>query len=121
MRHHQRGMTLIGWLFALVLIGVAGLITIRLVPVYLEAYSVGSILQSMESEARLSGASRHELRETFRKRLSINGIDRVEGDNLDFSDIAGGVQLLVEYDARVHLLGNLDAVANFRKEAVIRK
>lgn len=121
MMRRQRGMTLIGWLITLMLLAVGGLITIRLVPLYMEAYSVGSILRSMESEARLSNASRSELRETFRKRLNINSIDRVDDDDLDFNDVAGGVQLLVDYEVRVHLLGNLDAIASFRREAVIRK
>lgn len=121
MMRRQRGMTLIGWLITLMIVAVVGLIGIRLIPLYMEAYAVGSVLRSMESEVRLSDASYSELRETFRKRLDINSVDGVDGDDLDFNDVAGGVQLLVDYEVRVHLLGNLDAVANFRREAVIRK
>ncbi|MGD8709240.1 MAG: DUF4845 domain-containing protein [Ectothiorhodospiraceae bacterium] len=116
----QKGMTLIGWLVTLVIVGVAALVAMRLVPVYIEAYSVGSILQTMESEARLDGTGRGDIRDTFRKRLTINDLAHVKASDLEFSDVAGGVQVVVKYEARVHLLGNLDAVAKFRKEAVIR-
>lgn len=116
---HQEGMTLISALVTLIGLGIVVLMGLRLVPIYIEAYEVGSILQSMESDSGLRNASRGEVRKTFEKRLNVNDIDFVK-DDLKVNEIAGGLQLIVNYQARVHLLGNLDAVASFRKEAMIR-
>ena len=117
----QRGMTLIGWLLTLVLIGFAGIIAIRLVPVYMDAYTVSSIMQQLESESRTTSMDRREVRETFRRRLDVNDVTRVSASDLQFKEITGGMQVLLEYESRVPLIGNLDAVARFQEEATLRR
>lgn len=118
--HRQRGMTLIGLVLVLAIVGLALLVAIRLVPVYIEAYSIDSVLADIESESRLSGDSRGELRETFGRRLQVNDIESVGPRDLEFREIAGGLEMFVEYEVRVDLLGNIDMVASFRRDAVIR-
>ncbi len=118
---HQGGMALISWLVTLCVVGTLVLMVIRLAPVYIEAYEIGSILQSMASDSQLGNPTRREVWETFKKRLDINDIKYIVRSDLAMNEVAGGLQLIVAYQARVHLLGNLDAVASFRKEAVIRK
>ncbi|MDN5849756.1 MAG: DUF4845 domain-containing protein [Nitrococcus sp.] len=117
---HQEGMTLISWLVIVIGIGVAALVAIRLVPIYIESYTVGSILQTMEGDPGLRKSTRQEVRQTFGKRLDMNNIEHGIRNNLKINKVLGGLQLIVDYQARVHLLGNLDAVASFRKEAMIR-
>lgn len=116
----QEGMTLIGVVLVLAIIGLALLVAIRLAPVYIEAYSIGSVLSDMESESRMSAGSRGELRDTFGRRLQVNDIESVGPGDLKFRDVAGGVEMFVEYEVRVDLLGNIDLVASFRRDAVIR-
>jgi len=118
--YRQGGMTLIGLLLVLAIIGLALLVAIRLVPVYIEAYSIGSVLSDMESESRISAGSRGELRETFGRRLQVNDIESVGPRDLEFREVTGGVEMFVEYEVRVDLLGNIDLVASFRRDAVIR-
>ena len=45
-RHKQRGMTMIGWVVLLVFIGLIALVSLKLIPAYMEFYT---ILQSAES------------------------------------------------------------------------
>lgn len=116
----QGGMTLVSWLGILFVAGTLALVAIRLVPVYIEAYEIGSILQTMESDSELRQATRREVWETFKKRLDINDINYIVANNVKMNDVSDGMQLIVSYQARVHVLGNLDAVASFRKEAMIR-
>ena len=117
----QRGLTLIGWLLTLAAIGLVAIMGLRLVPVYLDAYKVATIMEQLESESRTSSMDRREVRETVRRRLDINDITRVSASDLQFKEIPGGMQVLLEYEARVHLIGNLDAVARFREEATLRR
>lgn len=117
----QRGMTLIGWVLTLAAIGLVAVMGMRLVPVYLEAYTVASIMEQLESESRTSSMDRREVRETVRRRLDINDITRVSASDLQFKEVSGGMQVLLEYEARVRLIGNLDAVARFREEATLRR
>ncbi|MBA1145496.1 DUF4845 domain-containing protein [Ectothiorhodospiraceae bacterium WFHF3C12] len=120
MPHKQQGMTLIGWVITLVIIGLVALIALRLVPVYMNSFTVGSIVDGLATDASLNSRDRGEVRRAFEKRLNINDVSVVGASMLQFEDVAGGVRLVVEYDHRVDLMGNLDAVATFRKEAVLR-
>lgn len=117
---YQGGMTFISWLVIAFGLGTLTLVAIRLTPVYIEAYEVGSILQTMGSERALEGSTRREIWETFKKRIDVNDIDYIGAKNVKMNDVSKGLQVIVTYQARVHLLGNLDAVASFRKEAMIR-
>ena len=116
----QGGMTLVSWLAILFVVGTLALVAIRLAPVYIEAYEIASILQTMESDPELRQATRREVWETFKKRLDINDINYIVANNVKMNNVANGMQLIVSYQARVHVLGNLDAVASFRKKAMIR-
>lgn len=116
----QKGMTLIGWVITLIIIGFVALIALRLVPVYMNSFTVGSIVDGLASDAGLSSQDRGEVRSAFQKRLNINSVDIVTAQMLRFEDVAGGVRLVVEYEHRVDVLGNIDVVATFRKEAVLR-
>lgn len=116
----QKGMTLIGWVITLIIIGFVALIALRLVPVYMNSFTVGSIVDGLASDAGLSSRDRGEVRRAFEKRLNINDVSEVTPQMLRFEDVAGGVRLVVEYEHRVDVLGNLDVVATFRKEAVLR-
>lgn len=116
----QRGMTLIGWVITLVIIGLVALIALRLVPVYMNSFTVGTIVEGLANDASLSSNNRGEIRDAFEKRLNINGVSAVDGKMLQFEEVAGGVRLIVAYEHRVDLLGNVDAVVSFQKEAVLR-
>ncbi len=121
LRARQEGMSLIAMLILVVVLIFALVIAVRLTPVYLESMEVGSILNSMEQDSELQGASRTELRQTLQRYLQVNGIQRIGRDDIGFSDTAGGTLMVIEYEARVPLIFNLDAVAKFRKEAVVRQ
>ena len=60
-RKHQQGMTAIGWLIVLVLIGFFVLLALRMVPAYMEYYKVVSSLSSLEKESGFS--SPYEIRQ----------------------------------------------------------
>jgi hypothetical protein len=116
----QKGMTLIGWVLTLILIGFVALIALRLVPVYMNSFTVGSIVDNLASDASVNSRDRGEVRRAFEKRLNINDVNVVDGSMLKFEEVAGGVRLVVEYEHRVGLVGNIDVVASFHKEAVLR-
>lgn len=120
MPRNEQGMTLISWIIMLVIIGLVALIALRLVPVYMNSFTVGSIVDGLGTDASLNSRNRGEIRRAFDKRLTINDVENVSSSMLQFEEVAGGVRLVVEYDHRVDLMGNLDAVATFRKEAVLR-
>lgn len=117
---HQRGMSLIGWLIVLVFIGLIALITIRIVPVYMEAYTVRSILQSLQDDRDLAKADRNAVWRTLQKRLEINDVTSVKRDNISLQAVGGGTQITIDYESRFPLIANIDGIASFTSRVTIR-
>ncbi|MCC5811954.1 MAG: DUF4845 domain-containing protein [Ectothiorhodospiraceae bacterium] len=115
----QEGASAIGVLVLVVVLLTGAVIGMRLVPLYLESMEVGSILNSVANDPEMQGANRNSVREAITRRLNVNAIDRVGRSDIEFSETRGGLEVVIEYEARVHMIGNLDAVAKFRKEAVV--
>jgi len=113
-RHTQAGMTGLGWLMVLGLVLFASLITIRLVPIYLEGYRAMAAIDSLDEVPRITTLPVGEVRSLIRKRFYIEGIENVDPDEDVYVNFSDGV-LTVELDAEVrgHLVGNLDGVASF--------
>lgn len=116
----QRGVTITQLLLGLVAAGLLALVAMRLVPVYLEARSVGTILEGISEQKRFTGDNQEDIRETFSRRLIINSIDNLKPKDLQFEEVRGGVEVSVEYEVRRPFIGNLDFVAHFRKSTLIR-
>lgn len=118
--HRQRGVSLIGWLIILVFIGAVALIGIRVVPVYVEAFTVRSVLQGLEDDPNLRGADGSAVLEALRKRFDINDVDSVKRSNIKIEPGDGGLQVTIDYETRFPLVANIDGVAHFRQQATIR-
>lgn len=116
----QGGLGVVGWLVAFVVIATVLTVGLRLVPVYLESFQVSSALSKLQDDARFSGSSRRELREALFRQFSIDDVDSVTREGVTFNEVPGGLQVVIEYERRVDMIGNLDAVASFRKEALVR-
>ncbi len=111
----QRGMTAIGWLTVLALIGFFVLLTLRLTPVYLEAYKVSSQLKSFKREPGITRKSVTEIRKMLQKRFDIDDIDRVDPRKAIKITKKDNVLLLESnYEIRQKIVGNIDVIVKFR-------
>lgn len=117
--YRQQGMSLFGWLVAVVVIGFFALIALKLVPVYMESFEVGSIVSNLANDEDVSGHDRGAIMSTLMKRFDINDVNNVDRRDVHIIPVNGGSRVVVEYEVRVPLMGNLSAVAHFKKEAVV--
>lgn len=111
-RHKQKGITGIGWLFVLVIIGFSALVVLKMTPMYLEYFSVKTSLDSLAKET-LPGKSKAEIRSMLMKRLDINDVDRVTKDDIEIIIRGGDVTVSIDYEAREDLVGNVGLIADF--------
>lgn len=116
-RNHQRGMTLIGWIMTLAVIGFFALFAIRLTPVFLEYQSVASIMNNLTTEPANSTAV--DLRRAIDRRLNINNVNIVKGSDFQISKTNEGTEVSIEYEARTGFIGNIDLLVSFRKSVTI--
>ncbi|HFD79579.1 MAG TPA: DUF4845 domain-containing protein [Gammaproteobacteria bacterium] len=116
----QRGMTAIGWLLVLGLIAFFVLITLRLVPLYLEYAKVTSVLESIENEPGITTKSRAEIISLIQRRLDVNDVRELDPRKKFYIRKEKGYLIIgTRYERREPMLGNVDVVASFDKEVKV--
>lgn len=111
----QRGMTLIGWVMTLVIIGFIALFAIRLTPIYLHYQAVSSIMENIahDPEAKSSVS----VYDTLSRRLDVNELDDlVKAHDFKLSLDSGTPTLEIEYEERTSFIANIDLVVSFHKK-----
>ena len=117
--HHQKGMTAIGWLLVLGLIAFFTLVTLRLVPAYMEFGKVTSVLESLKDEPGITGKTRGEIIRMVSKRFDVNDVYNVDPKLVEVKKDKGVLQVSINYERREHLFGNVDVVTTFDKQVEV--
>lgn len=117
----QKGAGLIGWLTVLALIGFFALLAVRIVPIYTESWAIESVAESLGNDTNLRGASPQEIRTLLMRRLQVNNVSRIKREHIKIEQTGEGNKVLIEYEARTPLMGNLAAVADFSFDTVVSR
>ncbi len=112
----QRGMTGLGWMTVIFLICFFAFVGIKLLPVYMENYSVKSIVEAVKQEPNITKKSSGAVRAMIKKRLLINGIRDINNEHITVKKFGGALSVKIEYEVRRPLFGNMDAVMSFKDE-----
>ena len=113
MKRTQRGMTLIGFVIVLAVIGFAAYIGMKLVPMYSEYYAVKSALKGLKAEPGIANQAPAKIQDLFFRRLYISYSENVKPTNVTLERADGGWVMSVDYEVRKPLIGNLDVVGKF--------
>ena len=113
--HHQRGMTPIGWILVLLLIAFFTLIALKLVPIYLDSFTIGSVISDMRKEPGIAAKTPREVIVLIQKRLDINMVDGVTADDFFVEKRGDTMTISAEYEIREKMLGNVDVIISFNK------
>ncbi len=111
-RNKQLGMGLWGVLIVLALIAFFATLVIRLYPVYYEYFSITSIMSRISKE-QLN--SKSEIVQRLSKTMQIDNVSRIDLDDFDIKQTRAGYTVTLDYEDRVHIFGNVDAIASFNK------
>jgi hypothetical protein len=98
----QRGMTVIGMLLLLIVIAFAALIAMKVVPMYIEYYTIKSTIESIRKEPQLAQMSPADIHNAIQKRFDIGYVERLNARDLKIRNDAsrGRVLELVYEDER---------------------
>lgn len=116
----ERGMTFIGWMIVLGLIAFFSLLTLKILPIYLENYKMREILESLKDEPFVTQKNPAEIMKLLRRRFNVNYVDNFKPEQIVKIKKEGG-KLTVDmtYEQRVNVVGNLDVIASFHDGIVI--
>ncbi|WP_045225937.1 DUF4845 domain-containing protein [Methyloterricola oryzae] len=109
----QSGMTMIGFLLMFMLVGFFTLLTIKLVPIYLEHYKIVSSLEALKSDPDLATRPKEEILKTLEKRWDINMVNRVTAQDVKITKQGGRLTVQIAYEAVEHIMGNVDVLVTF--------
>lgn len=113
MYSRQRGMTMISWLIVLGVAVFFILIGIKMVPTYLENYSVKQVLLNMEQDRTVRKMTPKQMRDSFFKRIKINGVYEFDRDWITIKKEKTGTRFSVDYEIRKPVAGNVAIVMTF--------
>jgi hypothetical protein len=113
MKRTQGGMTLIGFIIVLALVGFFAYIAMKLVPMYSEYYAVKQALKGLQQEPGIANRDPAKIQDLFFRRLYISYAENVKADNVKIERVDGGWNMSVNYEVRKPLIGNLDVVVKF--------
>jgi hypothetical protein len=117
---NQAGLTTIGFILLLIPLGMAVYIFLRAAPAYIEALSVGDVVNSLKKELDLRDKPREEIYGMIKKRLDVNNISNVDKDDVKIQKTINDVTVTIDYEARVPLFWNVALALSFHKRAVVR-
>ena len=115
MKRKQSGLSLVGFLVVLAVVGFAAYVGMKLFPMYQEYYSVQSAMKGLANEPGVADMDPAKIQDLFFRRLYINYSENVKPQNVKFERMEGGWKMRVNHEVRRPLVGNLDVVGKFDK------
>lgn len=115
----QRGISLIGWILLLILVGGWAYSAIRLIPAYIEDGEIATTLKGVKHDARtlpISGIQRE-----LADQLNINSIDDVNISEFKFTENGDRLTISINHPIEKTLIGNLSFVVNSRHSITVTR
>ena len=120
MRKHQQGMTMIGLLCVLALVGVVVYAGIRLAPVYLNYLKVARSLAGAASDVKGDNPDQRSLMGALAKQWEIQDIDVPDYREVEITKDSDGTQMHISYDQTVPYVANVSLSVHFDKTVKVQ-
>ena len=101
MKIKQDGMTLIGLIFMLAIIGGIAMLALQVTPTFVEYRSIKNAIVS----AKAASTNPIEIRTAFDKQADVGYIDSIKGKDLEISKNGDDVEVSFAYEKKIHLVG----------------
>lgn len=108
----QRGITLMGTIITLSILGFVGIMAAKLLPAYLEYLSVKKIFKTMAQAGDTKGTVR-DIRRTFDKLNAIEDVKNVKSDDLEITKQGQDAIVSAAWSVRVPMVANVNACLDF--------
>jgi hypothetical protein len=120
LRHNQRGMTFVGLLCILALVGIIGYAGLRLIPLYLNYMKVARSMDVTAAEFKSDNPDPGGIRRSLEKHWQIEDISSVEAKEVQIVKDEGNVSLHVAYDDSVPYISNVSLAVHFDKTVKVQ-
>jgi len=121
MKRNQSGMTLIGFIIVLGVVGVFIYMGMKVIPMYSEYFAVKQALKQMSQEGGISQQDPKRIKDNFFARLYVSYADNVKPADVKLARKDTGYVMTVDYEVRRPLVANFDIVGHFNAEQVLSR
>jgi hypothetical protein len=117
MQGKAKGITLIGFVVLLGILGFFAYLAMRLIPMYVEYFGVVKAMEQVRSEPGAAQKSLDEIRRELSLKFDTQYVDSasVPPSAIQLKREAGGSTLRIAYEKRVSFMYNIDLVGKFDK------
>jgi Tfp pilus assembly protein PilE len=119
-KRQQRGMTFLGLLCILVLVGLVVYAGIRLVPVYLNYMKIARTMESTAKEVQGENPDAGAIRRILERHWAIEDPTSLEVKDIEITRDNNGISIHAAYDDSAPYLGNVSLTAHFDKTVKVR-
>ncbi len=120
MRRNQQGMTFIGLLCILALVGVIAYAGIRLAPAYLTYMQVVKVMNAAAGEVKNDSSDLTTIRRSLERHWEIEDISAVDYKDIEIVKTDNGVEMHVEYNELVPYIANVSLSVHFEKTVKVQ-
>jgi membrane protein required for beta-lactamase induction len=114
-RGPQRGLSIIGFLFVAAVLIVAALVGFRILPSYVEYFTVQKALEA--SLADQANQTPQDVRRSLERRLNADYVDAVRASDLTVSKEGNTVVASLAWQKILHMVGNASILLDFEATA----
>jgi hypothetical protein len=108
----MKGIGLVQLIVTLAIVAFIGVMLAKMMPSYLEFFSVKKMFAAMEQTGETKGTVR-EIRSAYERRNNIEDVKSVRPEDLEITKDGGETILTASWSARVHLFYNVSACLDF--------
>jgi Domain of unknown function (DUF4845) len=120
MHQRQRGMTMVGIIVVVIVVGAWVYAGIRLTPIYLEYMKIASTLEKIRDEYSANpGTTEFMLRKAAERHFDIEMVDVITSNDLEIDKDGGVFTVRAVYDDGVPLAGNVSFLVEFDKSVEV--
>jgi hypothetical protein len=110
----QHGFSLSGMVMIMIGLALVFLVAAKLVPVYIDYFSIKKVLLTMKNADELKNMSSQDLRMSYTRRAVIDNIRSISPADLQIEKGPDGVAVIsVDYSVKTSLVDNISLVIDF--------
>ena len=109
----QQGIGFVGLIFIFAVAAVVLLLGLKLMPVYLEYFSVKKVVAAMAKGEDIKTGTVTDIRKSFTRRAVIDNIQAVTGDDLEITKDSGETVIVATWQHKVGLFTGFTLLVDF--------
>jgi Tfp pilus assembly major pilin PilA len=116
MRRAQQGITLMGFIIVLIVLGMFAYFAMKLIPMYSEYSSISQALDAVIKEPGIDTASEIVIRDKISRHFEISYVYTIEPKDIKLKREQNGITMSADYEVRKPLFYNIYLVGHFFKQ-----